>query len=56
MAFTLADIATAMGAEAVGDTSIVVRGAAEPQTAGPDDLALAASPKYAEGREWGRDE
>ena len=54
MAYTLADIAAARDAEAVGDAAIVVRAAAEPQAAGPDDLALATSPKYAEGLGEGR--
>jgi UDP-3-O-[3-hydroxymyristoyl] glucosamine N-acyltransferase len=54
MAYTLADIAAAMDAEAVGDAGIVVHGAAEPQAAGAEDLALATSPKYAEGLGAGR--
>ncbi|MFC6638294.1 UDP-3-O-(3-hydroxymyristoyl)glucosamine N-acyltransferase [Sulfitobacter sp. JBTF-M27] len=48
MSYTIAEIAKALGAEAVGDTSLVIAGAAEPQSAGPEDLALAMSPKYAE--------
>ena len=48
MSYTIAEIAKALGAEAVGDTSLVIAGAAEPQSAGPEELALAMSPKYAE--------
>ncbi len=48
MAHQVGEIAAALGAEAVGDTALVVRRAAEPGDAGPDDLALAMSPKYAE--------
>lgn len=49
MAHKVADIATALGAEAAGDLSLVIKGAAEPGQAGPDDLALAVNPKYADG-------
>lgn len=49
MAHSIAEIAAALGAEAVGDTAIIVRRAAEPAMAGPDDLALAMDPRYAEG-------
>jgi len=45
----LADIAAALGARAEGDVKLMVRGAAEPAEAGPDDLALAMNPKYAGG-------
>ena len=48
-AHTIAQIAAALGAEAHGDTDLSVTGAAEPQSAGPDDLALAMDPKYADG-------
>ena len=44
----LADIAAALSAEAEGDGTIRVRGAAEPGQAGPDDLALALSPMWIE--------
>lgn len=46
--FTIARIAEGIGAQAVGDTSFMVRHAAEPAEAGPNDLAMAMSPKYAE--------
>lgn len=49
MSYTIAEIARALGAEAAGDTGLVIARAAEPQMAGPDDLALAMNPKYAEG-------
>jgi len=48
MGFTVAELAKALGAVAVGDTSLIVQRAAEPADAGPDDLALAMNPKYAE--------
>ncbi|MFV0491430.1 MAG: UDP-3-O-(3-hydroxymyristoyl)glucosamine N-acyltransferase [Pseudorhodobacter sp.] len=49
MGHSIAEIAQALGAEAAGDLAIEVSGAAEPATAGPDDLALAMDPKYAPG-------
>ncbi|MBF9033425.1 UDP-3-O-(3-hydroxymyristoyl)glucosamine N-acyltransferase [Rhodobacterales bacterium HKCCE2091] len=49
MAYSIADIAAALGAEALGDGSITVTGAAEPAAAGPGDLALAMKPEYADG-------
>lgn len=44
----IADIASATGLEAEGDLDIVVRAPAEPAAAGPQDLALAMAPKYAD--------
>lgn len=49
MAHTIRDIAAALGAEAAGDLDIVVTRAAEPHSAGPEALALAMDPKYADG-------
>lgn len=49
MTHRIADIAAALGAEFAGDGEVTVRGASEPQLAGPDDLALAVNPKYADG-------
>ncbi len=49
MSHSLQSIADAISAEAVGDVSFEINGLAEPQTAGPGDLAIAMSPKYAEG-------
>ncbi|WP_425090238.1 UDP-3-O-(3-hydroxymyristoyl)glucosamine N-acyltransferase [Tropicimonas sp. S265A] len=49
MSYTLTQIADALGAKAVGNTVLTVTGAAEPQAAGPEHLALAMDPKYADG-------
>ena len=54
MAYTVAEIAAALGAEAFGDLSILIETASEPATAGPADLALAMSPAYAEKLSEGR--
>lgn len=45
---TIADLARALDAECWGDTAQIVRGAAEPGQTGPDQVALAMSPKYAQ--------
>ena len=42
------DIAAALGAKAFGAVDLRVTGLSEPQAAGPDDLALAMSPRYGE--------
>ena len=47
MSHTIAQIAAALGAEAFGAVDILIDGVAEPAMAGPSDLALAMSPKYA---------
>ncbi|MDE0589534.1 UDP-3-O-(3-hydroxymyristoyl)glucosamine N-acyltransferase [Halocynthiibacter sp. C4] len=49
MAHKISEIAQALEAQAFGDLSIEIDGVAEPSAAGPDDLALAMSEKYAEG-------
>lgn len=49
MAFTLAEIAAAIGQSCAGDGSIRITHAAEPATAGPEALALASTPEYAAG-------
>lgn len=49
MAYTVGEIARALGAVCAGDTQIPISGASEPALAGPNDLALAMSPAYAEG-------
>ena len=54
MAYSIAEIAEALGAEAVGNPTLKVTGAAEPASAGPDQLALAMDPKYAEGLAAGK--
>lgn len=48
MGYTIEDIAKALGAQALGDLSVEVDGVAEPQDAGPRDLALAMKPAYAD--------
>ncbi len=48
MQFTVQQIADAIGAEADGKTDLTIVRAAEPSDAGPTDLAMAMSPKYAE--------
>jgi UDP-3-O-[3-hydroxymyristoyl] glucosamine N-acyltransferase len=48
MTHSVKDIATALGAQAFGAVDILVTRAAEPAMAGPEDLALAMNPKYAE--------
>jgi UDP-3-O-[3-hydroxymyristoyl] glucosamine N-acyltransferase len=47
--YTVREIAEAIGVEAQGDLELVINRAAEPQDAGPQDLAMATSAKYAEG-------
>ncbi len=49
MPHTIREIAQALGAEAEGDLDLTVTGAAEPQAAGPEQLALAMDPRYADG-------
>ena len=44
---TILELARALGAEAAGDTDLVVRGAAEPAHAQPDQIALAMLPAFA---------
>jgi UDP-3-O-[3-hydroxymyristoyl] glucosamine N-acyltransferase len=45
--YKINDIAAALGAEAMGAADLIVTGVAEPASAGPDDLALAMSARYA---------
>jgi len=54
MSYTVKEIAAALGAEAFGDVDLRVSSVAEPAMAGPDDLALAMSPKYATGLPQGQ--
>ncbi len=54
MTYTVQEIATALGAEAFGAVDLPIDGVAEPAMAGPGDLALAMSPKYAEGLKDGQ--
>lgn len=44
---SIKDIAAALGTEALGAADLVVKGVAEPAEAGPEDLALAMSSRYA---------
>lgn len=48
MSFTIAQIADALGVRAEGETALTVSAVAEPADAGPDDLALAMKPEFAE--------
>ncbi|GHG81377.1 UDP-3-O-(3-hydroxymyristoyl)glucosamine N-acyltransferase [Pseudodonghicola xiamenensis] len=52
--YTIEEIAQALGFETRGDASLRVTRAAEPGAAGPDDLALAMSPRYAEALGQGK--
>lgn len=54
MAHSVQDIATALGAEAFGAVDLLVDGASEPGSAGPDDLALAMTPAYGDALAEGR--
>lgn len=54
MTHSLADIAEALGARLDGDGTLPIDGAAEPSDAGPRDLAMAMSPRYAEALSRGR--
>ncbi|WP_435136485.1 UDP-3-O-(3-hydroxymyristoyl)glucosamine N-acyltransferase [Pseudopelagicola sp. nBUS_19] len=49
MGYTVHDIATALGAQAKGNTSIIVERVSEPASAGPDDIALITNPKFVSG-------
>lgn len=54
MVYSLSRIAEALGAQVVGNADLKVRGASEPAIAGPDELALAMDPKYADGLAQGK--
>ena len=54
MAHRLRDIAAALGADSAGDIDLIIQRASEPANAGPDDLALAMDPRYADGLALGR--
>ncbi|SIO17052.1 UDP-3-O-[3-hydroxymyristoyl] glucosamine N-acyltransferase [Rhodovulum sp. ES.010] len=54
MAFTVEQIATALGARLEGAGGVRITCASEPAAAGPDALALAMDPKYADGLAQGR--
>ena len=48
MRYTVGEIGAALELDVVGNPDVVITGLSEPDTAGPGDLALASSPKYAE--------
>ncbi|MBD3663276.1 UDP-3-O-(3-hydroxymyristoyl)glucosamine N-acyltransferase [Sulfitobacter aestuariivivens] len=48
MAYTIAELGKALGVPAVGDTAMRITRLSEPASAGPDDLALAMTPKFAQ--------
>lgn len=50
---SVGELAQALGAEALGDGSVRLDGAAEPDKAGPSQIALAMSPAFAEGLRLG---
>lgn len=50
---SVAELARALAADFFGDGAIKVAGAAEPETAGADQIALAMSPAFAEGLKSG---
>lgn len=54
MAHTIGEIAAALGMPAVGDTTILIEAVAEPASAGPEHLALAMKPAFAETLPQGR--
>ncbi|WP_299147990.1 UDP-3-O-(3-hydroxymyristoyl)glucosamine N-acyltransferase [uncultured Tateyamaria sp.] len=56
MQYTIGALATALEAQAVGDTSLTITALAEPGDAGVGDLALAGTPKYAATLKEGRAE
>lgn len=49
MGHSIKDIADALGAVAEGDLTLVIERASEPASSGPNDLALAMDPRYADG-------
>ena len=54
MAHSVKEIAAALGAEAFGAVELLIEGAAEPASSGPDDLALAMTPAYGAALSEGR--
>ncbi len=48
-AYTIKDIATALGTKALGAADLLIHGVSEPAYAEASDLALAMKPEYAEG-------
>ncbi|TVR49922.1 MAG: UDP-3-O-(3-hydroxymyristoyl)glucosamine N-acyltransferase [Rhodobacteraceae bacterium] len=54
MAHSIAELATSLGLDFAGDGALRITCAAEPAAAGPDALAMAMDPKYAEGLAQGQ--
>lgn len=54
MAYSIQQIADAIGAAAFGDTSLMVGRVCEPAMSGPDDLALLTNPKFADSLSQGQ--
>lgn len=54
MELHLSDLALALSARLEGKGDLIIRGAAEPAQAGPDDIALALKPEYAAGLAQGQ--
>lgn len=54
MSYTVSEIAHALDCEAVGATDLRIRGCSEPAQAGPDQIALAMKPDYAEALPQGQ--
>ncbi|AKO96686.1 UDP-3-O-(3-hydroxymyristoyl)glucosamine N-acyltransferase [Marinovum algicola] len=54
MTYTVQDIAAALGCEAAGATDISIEAVREPAEAGPEHLALAMKPEFAETLSQGR--
>lgn len=54
MGYTVSEIATALGAKATGAVDVLIEGASEPASAGPNDLALAMNAAYADGLSAGQ--
>lgn len=54
MGHTIAEIASQLGADAAGDVGLVISRIDEPANAGPDSLALAMNPRYAEDLQKGQ--
>ncbi len=48
MSYTVSELAHALDAEAVGDLSLVLCNPNQPEFAGPDEIALAMDPKFAD--------
>jgi len=54
MSYTIAQLAEALDADAVGETGLTIASVAEPADAASDQLALASNPKYADALKAGQ--